>query len=154
MNRFGKLFVRGLSSELIMKCALVCRSLDGESLVSRQDFKHVLVAPGVALSETVFDRVRFAQSTMDDIALQCEVIGLFRAQVAETKERIKLGSISSQDRKFLSHNLRGAAAAIGALQIEELAKTWENVSFDAAVLEALLDQAETAFIVETRAFHS
>lgn len=137
-----------------MKCALVCRSLDWESLVSRQDFKHVLVAPGVALSETVFDRVRFAQSTMDDIALQCEVIGLFRAQVAETKERIKLGSISSHDRKFLSHNLRGAAAAIGALQIEELAKTWENVSFDASVLEALLDQAETAFIVETRAFHS
>lgn len=127
---------------------------DWESLVSRQDFKHVLVAPGVVLSETVFDRIRFAQSTMDDIDLQREVIGLFRAQVAETKDRIKLGSIAFEDRKFLSHNLRGAAAAVGALQIEELAKTWENVSFDAAVLEALLDQAEAAFVAETRAFHS
>jgi HPt (histidine-containing phosphotransfer) domain-containing protein len=122
--------------------------------VSRQDFKHVLVAPGVVLSETVFDRVRFGQSTMDDIDLQREVIGLFRAQVAETKERIKFGSISSEDRKFLSHNLRGAAAAVGAVQIEELAKTWENVSFDAVVLEALLDQAETAFAQETSAFQS
>jgi HPt (histidine-containing phosphotransfer) domain-containing protein len=91
---------------------------------------------------------------MDDVDLQREVIGLFRAQVAETKERIKFGSISSEDRKFLSHNLRGAAAAVGAVQIEELAKTWENVSFDAVVLEALLDQAETAFAQETRAFQS
>ena len=122
--------------------------------MSRQDFKHVLVAPGVVLSETVFDRVRFAHSTMDDVDLQREVIGLFRTQVAETKQRIKLGSISSEDRKFLSHNLRGAAAAVGALQIEELAKTWENVSFDAVVLEALLDQAETAFAQETSAFQS
>lgn len=122
--------------------------------MSRQDFKHVLVAPNVLLSEVVFDRARFAQSTMDDIDLQREVIGLFRAQVAETKERIRLGSISAEDRKFLSHNLRGAAAAVGAIQIEELAKTWENVSFDAAVLEALLDQAETAFTAETRAFQS
>jgi hypothetical protein len=122
--------------------------------VSRQDFKHVLVAPSVGLSETVFDRIRFAHSTMDDIDLQREVIGLFRVQVAETKERIKLGSISAEDRKFLSHNLRGAAAAVGALQIEELAKTWENVSFDAAVLEALLEQAEDAFIAESRVFHT
>ena len=122
--------------------------------MSRQDFKHVLVAPGVVLSETVFDRVRFAHSTMDDVDLQREVIGLFRTQVAETKQRIKLGSISSEDRKFLSHNLRGAAAAVGALQIEELAKTWENVSFDAVVLEALLDQAETAFAQETSAFQT
>jgi hypothetical protein len=91
---------------------------------------------------------------MDDINLQREVIGLFRAQVAETKERIKMGAISPEDRKFLSHNLRGAAAAVGALQIEELAKTWENVSFDASVLEALLDQAEAAFVAESRAFHS
>jgi HPt (histidine-containing phosphotransfer) domain-containing protein len=122
--------------------------------VSRQDFKHVLVAPGVVLSEVVFDRVRFAHSTMDDIDLQREVIGLFRVQVRETKERIRLDKISTEDRKFLSHNLRGAAAAVGALQIEELAKTWENVSFDAVVLEALLDQAETAFNDETKAFHS
>jgi HPt (histidine-containing phosphotransfer) domain-containing protein len=122
--------------------------------VSRQDFKHVLVAPGVVLSEMVFDRVRFAHSTMDDFDLQREVIGLFRIQVAETKERIKLGSISAEDRKFLSHNLRGAAAAVGAVQIEELAKTWENVSFDSAVLEALLDQAESAFANESRAIYS
>jgi HPt (histidine-containing phosphotransfer) domain-containing protein len=122
--------------------------------VSRQDFKHVLVAPRVVLSETVFDRVRFAHSTMDDVDLQREVIALFRAQVADTKERIKFGSISAEDRKFLSHNLRGAAAAVGAQQIEELAKTWENVSFDAAVLGALLEQAEAAFIAETRVFHS
>ncbi len=140
-------FVQGLA----LRPRYSAAHLDGESLVSRQDFKHVLVAPGSVLSDVVFDRVRFAQSTMDDTNLQREVIGLFRAQVADTKERVRSG-FSAEDRKFLSHNLRGAAAAVGALQIEELAKTWENVSFDAVVLHSLLEEAEAAFLAETSLF--
>lgn len=91
---------------------------------------------------------------MEDADLQREVIGLFVDQVDETCARLGEGSISADDRKFLGHNLRGAAAAVGALHIEELAKSWENVSYDLAVLRALLQQAKDAFLAKARPFIS
>ncbi len=123
-------------------------------LVSRQDFKHGQVASGLAIGHAAFDAVRFEQSTMSDVVLQREVIGLFLAQLAQTRQRLKRGALSAKNRKFMSHNLRGAAAAIGALQIEELAKSWETVNFDPPVLDALLQQAETAFLARCKAFIS
>jgi hypothetical protein len=122
--------------------------------LSRQDFKHVQVVPDLGLEQPVFDCDRFVMSTMDDADLQREVIGLFVEQVDETCTRLTGGSISAEDRKFLSHNLRGAAAAVGALQIEELAKSWENVSYDHAVLLELLRHAKTAFLAKARPFIS
>lgn len=118
--------------------------------MSRLDLQHGQVA-GVALEHIVFSRERLAYSTMDDTGLQREVLGLFMAQLQETRNQLKTIIISSHDRKFLSHNLRGAASAVGALQIEELARSWENVNFDPLVLDALLEHAETAFRAETRA---
>ena len=123
-------------------------------MVSRQDFKHVEVASNAGLGQPAFDLERFVLSTMGDAGLQCEVIGLFVTQVDETCKRLHSGSISAEERKFLSHNLRGAAAAVGALQIEELAKSWETVSYDLAVLHQLLRQAQTVFVEETRPFTS
>lgn len=122
--------------------------------MSRQNFKHAQVAPNVGLEQPVFDRDRFVMSTMDDADLQREVVGLFVDQVDETCARLREGSISAEDRKFLGHNLRGAAAAVGALHIEELAKSWENVSYDLAVLGKLLQQAKTAFLAKARPFIS
>ena len=122
--------------------------------LSRQDFKHVQVVPNLGLEQPAFDRDRFVMSTMDDAALQREVVGLFIVQVDETCARLTEGTISAEDRKFLGHNLRGAAAAVGALHIEELAKSWENVSYDHAVLRELLQQAKTAFLAKARPFIS
>jgi hypothetical protein len=122
------------------------------SALSRQDFKHVQVVPNLGLEQPPFDRDRFVMSTMDDANLQREVIGLFVVQVDETCARLTEGSISAEDRKFLGHNLRGAAAAIGALHIEELARSWENVSYDLAVLHELLQQAKTAFLAKAQPF--
>ena len=122
--------------------------------MSRQDFKHVQVAPNPGLEKPAFDRDRFVMSTMEDADLQREVIGLFVDQVDETCVRLDEGSISAEDRKFLGHNLRGAAAAVGALHIEELAKSWENVSYDLAVLRELLQQAKDAFLAKARPFIS
>ena len=119
-------------------------------MVSRQDLKHGQVAAGIVLEHKVFDRERLGYSTMDDIELQREVLGLFATQLKETRDQLKTKDISAQDRKFMSHNLRGAASAVGALQIEELARSWENVNYDSAVLNALLEQAETAFLLETK----
>ncbi len=117
--------------------------------MSRQDLQHGQVAAGLALEHIVFSRERLAYSTMNDAALQREVLGLFMAQLKETREQLKAKLISMQDRKFLSHNLRGAASAVGALQIEELAKSWESVNFDPLVLDALLEEAESSFRTET-----
>ena len=122
--------------------------------MSRQDFKHVEVASAIGLGYEAFDRARFVQATMNDAQLQREVLGLFISQVSETRQRLKAGIFSSEDRRFMSHNLRGAASAVGALQIEELAKTWEAVSFDPMVLDALLEQAENAFLIESKPFTS
>ena len=119
--------------------------------MSRQDLKHGEVAAGIVLEQMVFDRDRLGYSTMNDRALQREVLGLFGDQLQETRDKLKTKIVSAQDRKFLSHNLRGAASAVGALQIEELARSWENVNYDPAVLSALLEQAETAFVHETKA---
>ena len=91
---------------------------------------------------------------MSDVALQREVIGLFLAQLAQMRQRLKRGALSAKNRKFMSHNLRGAAAAIGALQIEELAKSWESVNFDPQVLNTMLEQAEAQFLAQSRAFIS
>ena len=120
-------------------------------MVSRQDLQHGQVAAGVALEQVVFNRQRLAYSTMDDAALQREVLGLFMVQLKETRDQLKTNIVLAQDRKFMSHNLRGAASAVGALQIEELARSWESVNFDPRVLDALLEQAETAFRTETKA---
>ena len=120
--------------------------------MSRQNLQHGQVAAGVALENVVFNRERLAYSTMNDGGLQREVLGLFMEQLKDTRDKLKVKTVSSLDRKFLSHNLRGAASAVGASQIEELAKNWENVNFDPLVIDALLEQAETAFLTETTAF--
>ena len=122
--------------------------------MSRQDFKHVQVASDVVLSAMPFDHSRLAHSTMHDTELQREVVGLFMIQLKETRDRLEGAPLSSEDRKFLSHNLRGAASAIGALQIEELAKCWEKVGFDPKVLSALLQQAEIEFLELTSTYLS
>ena len=122
--------------------------------LSRQDFKHVQVVPTLGLEQPAFDRDRFVMSTMDDADLQREVVELFVDQVDQTCARLAEGSILAEDRKFLGHNLRGAAAAVGALHIEELAKSWESVSYDLAVLRELLQQAKTAFLAKAQPFIS
>ncbi len=124
------------------------------SALSRQDFKHVKVVPNLGLEQPAFDRDRFVMSTMDDADLQREVLGLFIEQVDETCARLTEGTIPAEDRKFLGHNLRGAAAAVGALHIEELAKSWESVSYDLAVLRELLQQAKATFLAKAQSFIS
>jgi HPt (histidine-containing phosphotransfer) domain-containing protein len=119
-------------------------------MVSRQDLKHGQVAAVAAFEHAALNHDRLGYSTMDDKALQREVLGLFLDQLAETRATLLAKPLSAQERKFLAHNLRGAAAAVGAEQIEELARSWEKVGFDGAVLDALFDQAETAFRLDAR----
>lgn len=122
--------------------------------MSSQDFQHNEVALDAAARLVVFDRERFLTSTMNDYNLQREVLNLFLDQLAHIRAVINLKPQSSSERKFMAHTLRGAAAAVGASEIESLAKSWEAVNFDPVVLDALLEDARAAFVHEIRTFLS
>jgi HPt (histidine-containing phosphotransfer) domain-containing protein len=74
----------------------------------------------------VFDRSHFESATMHDVVLQREILGLFFAQLEQVRERVNLGPISEDDAKFLAHTLRGAASAVGALELEKIGTKWEK----------------------------
>jgi HPt (histidine-containing phosphotransfer) domain-containing protein len=102
---------------------------------------------------TVFDRDSFESSTMYDAGLQVEILSLFYAQLNAAKQKMSSGLLTQQENKFLGHTLRGAAAAVGALEIEHIAQCWEDGQSDLGVLAGKLDAAITLFRKET-AFYS
>jgi HPt (histidine-containing phosphotransfer) domain-containing protein len=74
---------------------------------------------------TIFDVAFFEHCTMGDKHLMIELIGLFKSQIEKTEN--ELTEISSDAKwRFLAHTLKGAASAIGAVEIETLASSWEN----------------------------
>jgi hypothetical protein len=96
-------------------------------------------------SEAIFDRACLARSTMNDAELQSEVLTLFIDQLA----KIEFADWSNLDLNFEMHAIRGAAAAIGALQIEMISTRWAEFG---PFLEMQMKQAIAAFCTEvTRA---
>ena len=122
--------------------------------MSRQNFQRTEVATEIGLPCAVLDKDRFMQSTMGDANLQLEILDLFEQQLLNLHHRLKNETISTQDRKYCAHTLRGAASAIGALEIENLAATWEKVGFDQMLFERLLEHAQSAFFTEVRPFRA
>jgi HPt (histidine-containing phosphotransfer) domain-containing protein len=78
----------------------------------------------IANRVVIFDRAFFVHCTMGDRALMVEIIGLFQSQI-ETSLASIMDVSSSKDWKFFAHTLKGAAAAVGAGEIEMLASSWE-----------------------------
>ena len=70
----------------------------------------------------VFDRAILDQQTMQDNALAVEILGLFKAQLLRL-ERVDWGNL---ELAFEMHTLKGAAAVVGALEIEALAENWKR----------------------------
>jgi hypothetical protein len=107
--------------------------------------KQLKIAERDALSEqsdeAVFDRACLARNTMNDAALQSEVLTLFIDQLA----KIEFADWSKLDLNFEMHALRGAAAALGALQIEIICTRWQDYG---PALEAVLKPAIAAFCTE------
>ncbi len=81
-------------------------------------------SPVMADDALVFDRLRFESNTMFDLALQCEILGLFHAQIEQIQSRLSQGVLSAEDNKFLGHTLCGAAASVGALELEDIGSNW------------------------------
>jgi HPt (histidine-containing phosphotransfer) domain-containing protein len=63
-------------------------------------------------------------NTFGDKALRSEIIGLFLAQLDSAKRSL-VAPVDETAWQFLSHTLKGAAAAVGARQIAALADDWD-----------------------------
>jgi hypothetical protein len=98
-----------------------------------------------ATASVVFDRERFEANTMHDSVLQCEILGLFLAQLVQMRARLTEGAVSVEDSKFLGHTLRGAAAAVGALEFEDMGANWEKLTASDADLTRMINAAEVRF---------
>ncbi len=84
-------------------------------------------SPAMADEALVFDRLRFETNTMFDLALQCEILGLFHAQIEQIQSRLSQGVLSAEDNKFLGHTLCGASSSVGALELEDIGTNWTHL---------------------------
>lgn len=64
-------------------------------------------------------------NTFGDLLLRAEILALFSAQIEQTRSHM-LTAVSVQDWRFLTHTLKGAASAVGAIEFAVLASRWEN----------------------------
>lgn len=71
-----------------------------------------------------FDRAHFDRQTFGDRNLQREIIGLFLAQVADSRNTL-IEPMTTSAWRYLTHTLKGAASAVGAVEFAKLAGDWE-----------------------------
>lgn len=84
--------------------------------------------PRRAADSAVFDRLGLEHNTMHDQRLAAEVLGLFLAQLPATITLLDEASTAA-DWKFAAHTLKGAAAAVGAQKLHNLACCLEGLVF-------------------------
>jgi HPt (histidine-containing phosphotransfer) domain-containing protein len=80
---------------------------------------------------TIFDRAHFDHMTASDRALQLEVLGLFRGQVATWDDGLAAG-----DWRAVAHTIKGSARGIG---LDALAAACERAENAAMPEQALLE---------------
>lgn len=112
---------------------------------SRATHVNVLDEALVALDVQQLNR-----NTFGDVALRAEIIKLFSMQLEQSRLRIAEAQTPT-DWRFVTHTLKGAAAAVGALDIARLAANWEKTGLPAtphakAELLAAYDKAQAAFL--------
>jgi HPt (histidine-containing phosphotransfer) domain-containing protein len=76
--------------------------------------------------DEVLDLDYLNRATLGDKTLRTEVLGLFLAQVDAVQTQLSL-PIDATGWTFLTHTLKGSAAAVGAKHIAALAKAWEGL---------------------------
>jgi len=89
-------------------------------------------------SRPAFERDILLRQVMDDLNLAEEVLGLFIRQL----ENLESADWSGLELPHEMHKLKGAAATVGAVQIEVLAAKWRK---QGAKLEAKLKAAVQEF---------
>jgi len=93
--------------------------------------------------QAVFDRRILLHHAMNDEALAKEVLGLFLQQI-ETLASKDWGKL---DLNFEMHTLKGSAATVGAMELEELARNWREIG---SALQTRVKVAIAAFEQATR----
>ncbi|RWA74742.1 MAG: histidine kinase [Mesorhizobium sp.] len=91
-------------------------------------------ASGTAGSRPV-DLAHLARQTMDDRALEQEVLALFVQQALSVREKIL--DADARERVVLAHGLKGSARGIGAFAVAECAAAIEKQPEDARTLKKL-----------------
>ena len=75
-----------------------------------------------------FDFAHLDHFTMQDQSLALEVVGLFLGQLPVSLARLEAARTAA-DWQFAAHHLKGAAAAVGARRLSELAAGLEESAF-------------------------
>ncbi|TIQ35909.1 MAG: histidine kinase [Mesorhizobium sp.] len=99
---------------------------------------------GTAGSRPV-DMAHLARQTMDDRALEQEVLALFVQQALSVRD--KIADADAKERVLLAHSLKGSARGIGAFAVAECAAAIEKQPEDARIVKKL-----GALIEEVRDF--
>lgn len=89
---------------------------------------------GTAGSRPV-DMAHLARQTMDDRALEQEVLALFVQQALSVRDKIL--DADAKERVLLAHSLKGSARGIGAFAVAECAAAIEKQPEDARTLKKL-----------------
>jgi hypothetical protein len=95
------------------------------------------------------DSVFLIRNTFGDVALRNEILGLFKAQIDGLSRNLLL-PMDGQAWHFVTHTLKGAAAAVGALDFASLAEDWARQTAPATIDQRQarvreLAEARTAF---------
>jgi HPt (histidine-containing phosphotransfer) domain-containing protein len=100
------------------------------------------------LDRSIFDLDHLRRYTLDDPALERELLGLFLAQAEVARSQLALAG-SVEDWKLAAHSLKGSALAVGAVAIAHLSARLEDNELIAGgarqILLAELDGAIHAF---------
>jgi HPt (histidine-containing phosphotransfer) domain-containing protein len=86
------------------------------------------------------DLAHLARQTMDDATLEAEILRLFREQALSVGRGI--AEAGADERRNLAHGLKGAARAVGAFRLADLAARIEEAPGDAVAIRALADETE------------
>jgi len=78
-------------------------------------------------SEPAIDLVHLARQTMDDPALEIELLEMFERQSARLVEQLKQCDPADVVRRSeIAHKLRGSALALGATRVASAARAFED----------------------------
>ena len=87
-----------------------------------------VVAPSLVPAQRPIDLLHLSRMTLDDRALEREVLALFDRQMLMMMERI--GTSSPDIAAAAAHTLKGSASGIGAWQVADAASAVESAAKD------------------------
>jgi HPt (histidine-containing phosphotransfer) domain-containing protein len=97
------------------------RDLKGMTVVKSQKLQAGAI--GAPLDCVVLDVPFLNLNTYGDLALRAEILNLFLSQLDAVENRLQM-PMDAKSWGFLTHTLKGAAAAVGARQLAALADNW------------------------------